>query len=333
MFVVRATGIVERSIAITDRALGGRIRVARELIERGEPSSVVLATLGELHDLLIGPAIASGAFDGAPRLRIVPHGPLSALPFAALWDRQSRRFLAEERVITYLPSVAALTVVRRAASASPTLDVAVFAPLPDSLPGSAREAREIGRMLPSARLQFGTASSEASVRTALDQGRSIHIASHGFYNTQNPLFSRMAVGRAHGNSEVNDGFLELHEILELRTRSPLVFLSGCETGLGVSDGPFGAEVEEGSLAQAFLVAGAGSVVATLWRVDDSNAVRLTSTFYESLTSGRSPEEALARSQRDAIRTHSGGLSWSAYTVSGLSRANSSRVSVKPRRNP
>ena len=39
MFVVRATGIVERSIAITDRALGGRIRVARELIERGEPSS------------------------------------------------------------------------------------------------------------------------------------------------------------------------------------------------------------------------------------------------------------------------------------------------------
>ena len=333
LFVVRATKVVQRSISLSDRALAGRVRVARELLERGEISPEVLAALGELHELLIGPAVSSGALDGATRLRIVPHGSLNALPFAGLWDRKAGRFLAEDRVITYLPSVAALKIAPEANDGSVTRGEMVFAPLPDSLPGSAREAREIGRLLPNARLRVGAASSEASVRVALDEDRPIHIASHGFYNAQNPLFSRMDVGRARRDSEANDGFLELHEILGLRTRSPLVFLSGCETGLGVGDGPFGAGDEEGSLAQAFLVAGAGSVVATLWRVDDSAAVHLASTFYGWLARGSSPDDALARTQRDAIRTRSGGLSWSAYTVSGLSRANSSRVSVKPRRNP
>jgi CHAT domain-containing protein/tetratricopeptide (TPR) repeat protein len=333
LFVVRASKVVARTIPVGDGALAGRIRVARELLERGEVSPQVLAALGELHDLLIGPGLASGALDGATRLRIVPHGSLNALPFAALWDRRTGRYLVESQVITYLPSVAALTVVRQAADATPTLGLVVFAPLPDSLPGSAREAREIGRLLPSARLRIGAASSEAAVRAALDQGRPIHIASHGLYNAQNPLFSRIAVGRELRDSGASDGFLELHEILGIRTRSPLVFLSGCETGLGVGDGPFGAGVEEGSLAQAFLVAGAENVVATLWRVGDSDAMRLAGTFYGWLASGNSPEDALARTQRDAIRTRSGGLSWSAYTVSGLPRANSPLVSVKPRRNP
>lgn len=333
LFVVRATAVAERSVSINDRVLGGRIRVVRELLKRGAVSPPLLTALGELRELLINPVITSGTLDGVTELLIVPHASLNALPFAALWDRRSDRFLVEDKVISYLPSVAALTVVDQAGYQSPTQGVAVFAPLPDSLPGSAREAREIGRLLPSARLRVGASSSEAAVRMALGRGWPIHIASHGFYNPNNPLFSRMMVGRARGDSGANDGFLELHEILGLRTRSPMVFLSGCETGLGVGEGPFGADLDEGSLAQAFLVAGAGNVVSTLWRVDDSDAVQVAAAFYGWLSSAISPDAALARTQRDAIRTRPGALSWSAYAVSGLPRANSQRLSVLPRRNP
>jgi CHAT domain-containing protein/tetratricopeptide (TPR) repeat protein len=333
IFVVTKTATVARRVGVSEQALAGRVRVARELLEAGGSGSDVLTAMGELHDLLFGPALASGALDRVTRLLIVPHGALVALPFAALWNRKAAHFLVEDRVISYLPAVAALTVVGQQSRSSLTRGMMVFAPLSDSLPGSGREARAIGKMLPDARVQLGAGSSEAGVRAALDAGRPIHIASHGVYNAQDPLFSRMTVGPVHQNGTIDDGRLEIHEILELRTRSPLVFLSGCETGLGVGSGPFAQSIDQGSLAQAFLVAGAGSVVATLWRVDDFDAVSVATRFYEQLGTGASPEYALAQAQRNAIHTRTANLTWGAYAVSGLSSANPATVSVKGGRNP
>jgi CHAT domain-containing protein len=73
--------------------------------------------------------------------------------------------------------------------------------------------------------------------------------------------------------------------------------------------------EEGSLAQAFLVVGARTVVATLWRVDDTESVALATTFYKQVQSGATPAVALAIAQRAAINSQP-GYSWGAYTVSG-----------------
>jgi CHAT domain-containing protein len=120
------------------------------------------------------------------------------------------------------------------------------------------------------------------------------------------------------HTSADDGHLDVHEILELQTRSPLVFLSGCETGLGSgTQSAFEQGSEEGSLAQAFLIAGAQTVVATLWRVDDAESVELAKTFYRQLRSGATPADALARAQRNAIGQS--GYSWAAYTVSGTSQ--------------
>jgi CHAT domain-containing protein len=211
----------------------------------------------------------------------------------------------------------------------------VFAPFPDSLPGTEREGRAVARLSKGGQLRLGGASTEAAVRAALGEGRPVHVASHGAHNAQNPLFSRVIVGArpAGGVDAADDGRLEVHEILGLRTASPLVFLSGCETGLSVGDAPFASGVDDGSLAQAFLVAGAASVVATLWRVDDADAVRMATSFYRALGAGASPEEALARAQRESIRNRSGGFTWAAYEASGASRANPAAVSVKLGTNP
>ena len=66
--------------------------------------------------------------------------------------------------------------------------------------------------------------------------------------------------------------LEVHEVVGLLVRSRLVFLSGCETGLGAAGArAFAAGEDYATLARAFHYAGAREVVATLWRVEDRGA--------------------------------------------------------------
>jgi CHAT domain-containing protein len=121
------------------------------------------------------------------------------------------------------------------------------------------------------------------------------------------------VGRARGGIPGDDGRLELHEILDLNTTSPLIFLSGCETALGSSaDGPF-AKGDDESLSRAFIDAGAGNVVATLWRVNDRGAVRIAESFYRRLRDGMSVPGALAMTQRNEIASGN-DLTWAAYSI-------------------
>jgi CHAT domain-containing protein len=314
LFVVRRTGVVHRSSAITARDLAVRVRILRERLVT-QPGREIPAGLAEMDRLLLAPARDAGVLRGASRLLIVPHGPLGALPFAALWNEGTGRFLVEDFVVNYLPAVAALNGSRFGTDPAQG-PMTVFAPLYDSLPGTAREARTIARLFPGARIRLGRASTEANVRRAFEAGSPVHLASHGSQNSQNPLFSRMIVGRTGGLASGGDGRLEVHEILGIRTTSPLVFLSGCETGLaGAGQDPFVQAMDEGSLAQAFLVAGAGTIVATLWAVGDAAAADITERFYGHLGSGVSPSLALALTQREALRTRT-GYGWAAYTSWG-----------------
>lgn len=314
VFVVRRGFLRHTSSALGDRALGQRVRLARELLGGPKRSSEVSKALGDLYELVIGGAERARSLAGVKRLLIVPHGSLGALPFGALWNRQTGKFLIEEQIVSFLPSVAALTVEPREPRPISGRLLA-FAPLSDSLPGTVREVRAIASVRPGTEMRIGSASTEPGVKAALVAGALLHIASHGSHNSQNPLFSRMVVSTTrHGSA--NDGHLDVHEILELQTRSPLVFLSGCETGLGSGmQSAFEQSSEEGSLAQAFLVAGAKTVVATLWRVDDAESVELAKTFYRQIRSGATPAQALASAQRYAIRGQS-AYSWAAYTASG-----------------
>jgi CHAT domain-containing protein len=177
------------------------------------------------------------------------------------------------------------------------------------------EASSIARISGGAREYAGGRSSKSAVREALMRGDLVHIASHGSHNSQNPLFSQITV--APKSQRQSDAVLAVHEIMTIPVRSPLVFLSGCETGLGgVGDGVFSVQSDEGSLAQAFLFAGASSVVATLWPVRDSEAATIATDFYRRIQAGGMPWDALAESQRAAIR-RGGQPAWAAYTISGI----------------
>jgi CHAT domain-containing protein len=241
----------------------------------------------------------------------VPHGPLAYLPFAALVDGETGRYLIERYSVLTLPSAASLAVLRARGprnAGSPGLEV--FAPDPVALPGTRGEAEAVARALSPAELRVGRRATEPAVREALASGAMVHLASHGELNPRNPMFSYLRTAA--------DGRLEVHEILGLRVASPLVFLSGCETGLGTAGSTGFASGEDfATLARAFLHAGARNVVATLWRVDDAGAADFAREYYRRLAA-EGPVAALSGAQRAMAGggPYSAPYYWAGYTLAG-----------------
>ena len=245
----------------------------------------------------------------------------------------------EDYALLQLPSAAALAVLRSTVSrelegSRPGGPPAAFAPFPRALPGSAREARAFRRVVSGAVTREGASATEAHLREALASGEVVHVATHGVMNVRNPMFSRIELARGDGRPE-DDGRFEVHELLGLRIHAPLVFLSGCETGVGAAwSTQFARGEDYATLAQAFLYAGAESVMATLWRIGDEGAAAFADRFYARLLT-EAPAEALAAAQRDLLRssTYAAPYYWAGYQVSGggerLPRAHTgSGASVK-----
>jgi CHAT domain-containing protein len=314
-FVLHGTRLQYIATRLEHQALADAVRLSRDLLDRGDSSARVRAVLGALHDMVIEPLLRDGALAGLQQLTIVPAGPLSVAPFAALYNSASKRYLVEDFAVLMLPSAGALPLLRarRQAPGAPT--VTVFAPFADELPGTANEARAVVRGSPGAQLFERSAATKSRVREALAGTGLIHIASHSDFNPSNPMFSTISLfAPKHGASDDN-GRLEVGEILRMSSAATLVFLSGCETARGPAGMDALAGVDHASLAQALLFAGARNVVATLWRIRDDPAARLAAQFYRHLRL-TSPVQALALAQRDLIGRHDGSYDWAAYEILG-----------------
>ena len=325
LFVVtRETVAVFRS-SISRGDLESRIRVAQDFLRRpSDPRGGrrALPVLAALHETLLGPAKRAGALRGARRLIVVPHQALVYLPFAALRDRAKNRYLIEDHSLLVLPSAAALPLLRRPGGTLPEdIDGSrphVFTPFPDALPGTVAEARAFARALPRARVHAGAEATEARVRAALAEPGVVHVASHAKLNVTNPLFSTIELQGASAGSSWDDGRLEIHELLGLPIASDLVFLSGCETGLGSAwSTSFARGDDYATLSQTLLYAGAHNVIATLWAVEDAGSAAFAERFYRALTD-RPPPEALAEAQRRMLDDAKYGAPyyWAGYELSG-----------------
>lgn len=315
-FVVTAGDVRTTMRSISRDDLARRARLARQLVGRRDSAPETDELLGALHELLIAPVEQTGLLRNVRRLVLVPHASLAYLPFSALRNPTSRHYLVEDYSILTLPSAAALPALRgRDTPAGSTALGAVFAPFPNELPGSRSEALALGSR--NVEVLQGGPATEHRLRAALRAGAVVHVATHGLLNPRNPMFSRIELARGTG-AQTDDGKLELHEVLGLRIASPIVFLSGCETGAGAAwSTDFSRSDDYTTLAQAFLFAGAGTVIGTLWRVSDAGAAELAKEFYRSVTALQ-PAEALARAQRRLIHSSRfpSPYHWAAYQVSG-----------------
>ncbi|HET7204631.1 MAG TPA: CHAT domain-containing protein [Steroidobacteraceae bacterium] len=297
-FVLTARGVTAWSTPLRRADLNARIALLRDLIRRpGDDRWLKPAT--RLSADLLDPIEDRGLLQGVQSLYVVPNGALNYLPFSVLarGNPGHGKLLIERYTVAYLPAASALLRDTLASSGRRTL--LAVAPARSRLPYALEEARSIEAMFqPNARLLAGSGATESRFKTLAGGYTLLHLATHGSFNSVNPLLSGLELEA----DTQNDGLLQLHEVLELRLQASLVTLSACDTALG--SGYF-AEVPAGdefvAMSRAFLAAGSASVMATLWEVDDRASGNLMTRFYarlEPADDASSPASALARAQRD-----------------------------------
>ncbi len=266
------------------------------------------ATSRRLYAWLIAPLL--DALPATTRhLHLVPEGALYYLPFAALQD-PSGAFLVERYTLSVTPSAGVLAITR---AHNPRLwrSILLVADPKNQLPGSRQEADAIAKLPAIRALELVGERATRDNLIELAEGYDIiHIATHGTFVRRAPWFSRL---------ELHDAPLNVADIGRLRLNAYLVTLSACETALSgglSSDIPAGDEWV--GLNQAFLVAGAPTVMASLWPIDDRISASFMTGFYENLLNAQGKAHALAKVQRQFITdpaTHH-PFYWAPFSVIG-----------------
>ena len=136
----------------------------------------------------------------------------------------------------------------------------------------------------------------------------IHVAAHFADDAENPWNA----GVLFGDPARDDAYLRTRDLDTGRVSSRLVVLSGCSSA---GEHAIGLEADRG-LASAFLAAGAGAVVGTLWPVTDEASAEFTKRFYRSLEQGRGAALALAMAQRELRAQGSDTRDWAGFVLLG-----------------
>lgn len=143
----------------------------------------------------------------------------------------------------------------------------------------------------------------------------LHFATHGIIDPKQPEKSGLLLSLVDRNGRSQNGFVGLQDIYNLHAPVDLVVLSACRTGLGKDvrgEGLIG-------LTRGFMYAGASSVIASLWKVDDEATAELMKRFYSNLLQkGMTPAAAL-RAAQNSIRQEPQWRSpyfWAAFTLQG-----------------
>ncbi len=299
----------------------------------------------QLHSILLSPLLQEATGE---RLVVVPDGILNLLPFDTLRD-QTGSLLLERLTISYVPASTVLTVLRNMKEIQPLRRVflgigdvpyqnqgkvsakvekptgvkqRLLRGLSDTLgsslydlPQTREEVIEVNDIVgKDGVLLLGADATETAFKSApLVDFKIIHIAAHGFADTQFPERSGLVLGV--DPTSHDDGLLQVREIIRLRFNADLVTLSACNTGIGKLQG------EEGvtNLVEAFLVSGAKSVVASLWSADDTFTLALMERFYTHIAEGQDKAAALRQAKLDLLSKYGRAVPpyyWGAFVLVG-----------------
>jgi CHAT domain-containing protein len=274
-----------------------------------------------LYDILLG---GLPGLQGRKQFIIVRDGQLHLVPFDALVE-PSGRYVVESRTVVYAPSATSFFLLRTAAnrkSSARGLLAVGGVPYQQSgtkladLPSSRDEALDAAAELPnpSNTLLLGNEATETAFKQSVNR-RVIHLAVHAVANNTSP--DRAALILLSDAQHGEDGSLYPSEIVQLPLDADLVVLSACDTAVGPVEG------EEGisTLARAFLLAGARTVVSTLWTIDDDSTLYLMKVFYAELARKKSAPEALRVAKKSMLKKFGPRKAvpyyWAGLTVEGL----------------
>ena len=251
-----------------------------------------------LYDLLMRP-IENRL--GRRRLVVVPHRILHYVPFHALYDGSGH--LIERREVCCVPSAAVLhhcLVMPRQ-----PLQRATLLGVSDARnPRVREEVLALAPLFSEATTLLDDQASRASLSEQSVNSHVLHLACHGNFRLDNPLFSSL---------QLADGWLTVREVYRLQLPCcELVTLSACETGVNaLAPGD-----EWIGLARGFFSAGAPSLLVSQWIVDDETTAKLMIDFYSRLRTGVGPAAALRYAQCQLLADKAHPYFWAPFVILG-----------------
>lgn len=229
----------------------------------------------KLYGLLIKPV--ENELSGITRIAIIPNGIFNFVPFQALMsDSGDEEFLINKYAFFQVDT---LSIFQKPAPDSDFSNISLygFGNADETLPSAEREVEAISKLFSKSEIFTGSQASESRAKELSENGGIYHFATHGFLNYKDISDSYILLAAAPGGDD--DGKFTIEEVWGYWWGdSALVALSACNTALGELE-TRGKAVNP---ASAFLNAGAPSVLATLWSVDDDATSTLMKDFYENL---------------------------------------------------
>jgi CHAT domain-containing protein/tetratricopeptide (TPR) repeat protein len=265
-------------------------------------SRAIKVHLKELYDEVVAPV---RPFLQGQHLIVVPHGVLHYLPFHALFDGE--QYLIDAFTVSYAPSASiySLCYLKPANTVGRSLILGVSDP---RAPFILREARSVADILPEPELFLDAAANEAILREWGPRSRLVHIATHGYFRQDNPMFSGIRLG---------DSYMNLYDLYNLQLPAELVTLSGCATGLNaIAPGD-----ELLGLVRVLLYAGAQSLLLSLWDVHDRSTAEFMKSFYRCLMAQGDKAVALQSAMQELRKEYAHPYYWAPFVLVGKALSN------------
>jgi CHAT domain-containing protein len=299
----------------------------------------------QLYSILLAPLAPTLS---SSNLIIIPDGKLNLLPFEALRGPDGL-YLVLKATVSYAPSATLLVALRRDAHpAAPreflglggvqysdrpilladaggldALGGMVVRGIFDlegsdlrNLPDARLEVQDAERQMggPQSSLLLGDEATKTDFeKQPLGDFKIIHLAVHSTTSPEDSDSAALVLGR--DSARKDSGILDAHDIVRFRLHADLVTLSACDTGPGRLEGEEGVH----GLSEAFLIAGARSVVASLWQAEDTSTLALMQRFYSHLHQGESEAAALRSAKVDLLKENgidANPFFWAGFVLQG-----------------
>ncbi|MGC1416634.1 MAG: CHAT domain-containing protein, partial [Candidatus Acidiferrum sp.] len=241
----------------------------------------------------------------AKHLIFVPHGPLHFLPFHAL--KIGDHNLCDIHTVSYAPSATVFALCQEKPAS--TMGASLVMGIPDDrAPHILPEVQSVAAILPQSNLFLGGQATADVLKAKGSQSALLHIATHGTYRQDNPMFSGIRLG---------DGYLNLYDLYQMRLSVRHVTLSGCATGMNF----VAAGDELLGLQRGLFCAGASSLLLSLWDVHDRSTADLMQSFYKGYTETGDMAASLQSAMKQLREQNPHPYFWAPFVLVGQVSAN------------
>jgi CHAT domain-containing protein len=237
-----------------------------------------------LDAALLAPLGSLGSPAGRCPLVLVPPGSLRSLPWPLLPSCAGRPLTIAPSAASWLDAmsraVPAQSAPAQSGAARPGTARRVVLVAGPGLRGAAAEIDALSAVYPGAQVLTGQGATVAATLRALDGADVAHVAAHGRFRADNPLFSSLLLA---------DGPLTVYDLERLASAPRIIMLAACDSALS----PAGPGDEMTGLAAALLAVGASTVIAPLLPLPDDVSAPLARGWHQRVRAGATPAAALA----------------------------------------